>query len=490
MSVERGRAGPRALGPALAAGMLVLALRAAPSSDQVARAVGLRTAAVRVGAAPTGRALAADAVGLGVEASILRESELTAGHPVLARLLRNLGPGSLRVGGNSLDRPGPAPAAPSAGALASLFALLRPLGWSLLLGIDLGRFAPAAAGDEAATAARLGGGALDAVAFGNEPDLFADRRAGIPAVRAGGYEVTQYLREWRAYAHAARNVPLAGPDVFDTPLGLRMLRALAVGGGPRLRVATAHYYPLSRAVRDPASPEHADLAHLLAPATRARESGALEALVAAAGRRPLRLDEVNSVVGFGKHGVSDTLAGALWTVDFVMRAERAGAVGVNLETSLDRCGSYTPICARSPSDARADRLRVQPNYYALLLVHLAAVGRILPVRVSGDPDLTAYATSGAGRVRIVLDNLRASPVRVRLFLPVDGGRARVLRLQGPSLAATGGATLAGRAVAPDGRWRPGPGEPLALAPSGAVAVAMGGASAALVDARAAPAGRP
>ena len=166
---------------------------------------------------------------------------------------------------------------------------------------------------------------------------------------------------------------------------------------------------------------------------------------------PFRLTETNSVFGGGKHGVSDTLAGALWTVDYLFRLAALGMTGANLQTTLDSCGGYTPICAPTLAEAQADRFHVQPNYYALLLFHLAARGRFMATRVVGYPNVTAYGTGDRnGVIRVTLVNVGEHAVRTRVHVLglAPGADGSLLRLVGPSLRATSGVTLAG---AP---WRP------------------------------------
>lgn len=179
---------------------------------------------------------------------------------------------------------------------------------------------------------------------------------------------------------------------------------------------------------------------------------------------PLRLTKTNSVFGGGKHGVSDTLAGALWTVDYLFRVAELGIVSVNLHAGLDRCGGDTPICAPSLAEARADSFHVQPNYYALLVFHVAARGRFVPTHVAPEEPVTAYATQDTdGVIRATLVAMAPHPVAVRLrLLDRRDGRASLRRLKGPSVGETERVTFAGSQVSRDGGWLPREGEPLGV----------------------------
>jgi hypothetical protein len=45
--------------------------------------------------------------------------------------------------------------------------------------------------------------------------------------------------------------------------------------------------------------------------------------------RALRVDEINSISNNGLRGVSDTMSGAMWSLDAAMEVAASGAVGVN-----------------------------------------------------------------------------------------------------------------------------------------------------------------
>jgi len=446
---------------------------------------------VRVGGTPAGPRVPDDFLGFSFETTALRTRVFAPGRPVLAQLLANLGPGLMRFGGNTLDRSvwdpsasaSGSPATVNAGDLAGMFAFAGQVGWKVLLGLDLGRYDPAAAASEAEAAARLGGSALAAFEFGNEPDLYAQAYTG--PLRPPSYDGAAYTREWRSYLRALRGgVPdavVVGPSIAGIPGSLGMLTQFVQAERDEIPYATVHHYPLGAPITDPESPAYASIDNLLSADVRRRDTdeiGTWARAVADLGTT-LRLTETNSVFGGGKHGVSDTLAGALWTVDYLYRVASLGFIGVNLHAVLDQCGGYTPICAPDAAGAAADRFRVQPNYYALLLFHLAARGRLIPTRVAGDSRVIAYAARDrAGVTRIALINTapRAIDVTVRVLGLSGGAAGAIVRLIGPSLGALDGVTLAGTQVAADGTWTPGAAEPVTVS-GGAARVSLPAASA-------------
>ncbi|HKX16773.1 MAG TPA: hypothetical protein VJT33_02020 [bacterium] len=436
---------------------------------------GARDTEVRVGGTPAGPEVPPDFLGFSFETTALHAGIFGAGRPVLARLFANLGRGLLRFGGSTLDRSvwapdGGAPAgnlAVTSDDLKSMFAFANQVGWKVLLGLNLGRFNPREAADEAAAAAQLGGGTLAAFEFGNEPDLYVQTYTG--PLRPSSYDASTYRHEWDDYLRAVRGqVPTAtvvGPGIAGVPGSVAMLQTFIEAERAVIPYATAHHYPLGAPITDPESPSYASIGNLLSPDVRQRDTDEIGtwARTAADLGTTLRLTETNSVFGGGKHGVSDTLAGALWTVDYLYRVASLGMIGINLHVVPGQCGGYTPFCAPTVRDARADRFQVQPNYYALLLFHLAARGRLVPTRVAGNARVTAYTTRDAvGTTRIALIDSGAEPVDVAIRVLGLEGRVNgtLLRLTGSSLAATDGVTLGGSAVQPDGTWNALAGDPV------------------------------
>jgi hypothetical protein len=449
--------------------------------------------AVVVGRSPLGPAIPRGFLGLSFEAAALHDGIFTPRHGRLVALLTALGPGVLRFGGETVDEAAWAPAGSYPGArfvitppdLARMFAFARRAGWRVILGLNLGHFDPRAAADEASRAAPVAGGALAAVEFGNEPDLYTSSFTG--PLRPPSYTVDQYLREWRAYFRAVRSrvpgVSVIGPSIAGVAGGLDILRRLAGAERRELAFVTSHHYPLGAPVTDPASPAYPSVAHLLSSSLRAREAEELGgwARVAEDAGLSLRLTETNSVFGGGKRGVSDTLAGALWTVDYAFRVAQLGIIGINLHAILDHCGGYSPICAPTLAQARADRFRTQPNYSALLLLRRALQGRIIPVRVVPEGSAVAYATQDSrGILRVTMIASSPRPVRVHLrLLGRAEAQGRLLSLRGPSLGATTGVVFEDLSAEPDGGGSPGA-RVLVRVAGGGADLEIPGASAAVV----------
>jgi hypothetical protein len=212
---------------------------------------------------------------------------------------------------------------------------------------------------------------------------------------------------------------------------------------------THHYY------REHQNPD-STISKLLAPDPKLQAQ--LPALQAAAARSgvPYRICEVNSFSGGGRPGVSDTMAGALWVLDYMYTLAAHGCSGVNVETGinhLDFVSSYSPI-----GEDGSGRVSVKPEYYGMLAFALGGSGQLLRTAwESGADALQAYATRSApGAVTLTLIN--KGPGAIALDVQVRGfrgsGPVRIVRLTAPAIDAMEGVRLGGAQVTPQGTWRP------------------------------------
>jgi hypothetical protein len=469
------------------------------------------TLTLTVDPAHPGSVVPGDFLGLSFEASVLGSTSFDPAHSNLARLLADLGVGRLRFGGNSLDRlvawvPDPTTPAPSWARVAvrpedlrRLGALTAATGWRVDLGLNVGHPDSAAAAGEAAAAARLIGPGLGTVEIGNEPDLLGHD----PALKPAGYSYAEYKADVDAYRAAitvaASGTRLAGPDTA----GLGWLAGYVKDEHAGLSFVTQHFYPLTRC-----GGRRPTIADLQSMATMLSERRTARAAAAAAGGAGLavRIDEVNSASCGGQDGVSNTLASALWMVDYLLLAGEEGVAGVDVHGGLAACRGYTPLCAAGATgptggsgpgiDPVADaslgagaaaggRLLAQPDFYGLLLVRQLEGGRRLPVswnRSSRSGPLQAFAFAMPdGSIRVAVDNPDPR-LRGHLLVRVAGhrGPGTVLRLSGPSLGATNKVTFGGSSVAADGSWRPVAAGSILPSVSGGVELDIGPASAAVV----------
>lgn len=405
-----------------------------------------------------GLAIPADFLGISYEKNALVEPHFQPSNTVLINLHRNLGPGTLRLGGNKVELTRWQPDAPAAldkatglavigrTTLDDLYGFLKATDWKCLHGINLAGNKLEASADEASYALKIGAASVLAFEVGNEPNLYTNHD-----LRQKGYDCPAYLPEAAAAIKVIRTrnpgIILAGPATArrtdhwfeDAVAGLK----------GQLQIATAHTYALSGGSTNRSSANFPSIENLLHPATMAKDVAMVDehlAAAKAAGMR-YRLAECNSVSNGGRSGVSDTLVAALWATDFLFSIAERGADGINFHCNL-KPGSYSPVSWSKTDGSYV----VHPLYYAMLAFKEAGRGKILPTTVKCAANMTAHATLGIdGKVHVLLTN---KDLTKSIVAHLASGRAKgsVNRLLAPSADAKTGITFAGASVDADGKW--------------------------------------
>jgi len=418
-------------------------------------------AQIDVDATKPGLAIPADFLGISYEKNALVEPHFQPSNSVLIQLHRNLGAGTLRLGGNKVEltrwqADAPATLDKATGlavigrtTLDNFYGFLKATEWKCLHGINLSGNQPDSSADEAAYALKVGGTSILAIELGNEPNLYTNHD-----LRKKGYDCPTYLPEIAAAIKVirARNpgIILAGPATARR--ADHWFEDAVAGLKGQLQIGTSHLYALSGGSTNPKSANFPSIENLLLPATMAKDITMVDehlAAAKAAGMR-YRLAEFNSVSNGGRTGVSDTFVSALWATDFLFSVAAHGADGVNFHCNL-KPGSYSPISAVKGET----RYTVHPLYYAMLLFHDAGQGRLLPTKVQSTANLVAHATlDDSGKVHVVLVNKDLTQEVVATVQV--GARFRagsVQRLTAPQASSKDGVTYANTAVAADGRWQ-------------------------------------
>jgi alpha-L-arabinofuranosidase len=100
-----------------------------------------------------------------------------------------------------------------------------------------------------------------------------------------------------------------------------------------------------------------------------------------------------------------------------------------------------------------------PEYYGLYMATQLGSGKFLPVTVTSDHNVTAYAVRGDdGHLRIAViekDDTSGAPVPVSINVGGRTGSASVIHLTGQSLDSAAGVAIQGSAVDRKGHLNPG-----------------------------------
>jgi hypothetical protein len=455
---------------------ILLVHRSTLHDDGQAAAGGVNSAVLHIERRHPGNEFEPGAIGLSIETDELASGELSAHNRSLVELMRLLGPGVLRIGGDSLDDAwwtGSGEQAPSwaksvitSAELVRLAGLLEAAGWRAILGVNLGHFDPVRAGDETRAAEHILGPRLLGMEIGNEPSNYGNPDIGL---RSSSYGISEYLHELAAYTGAMRGavpgIALYGPDLGSfAPLS--WLQAVASEPGVPFASLDVHYYPTHYSVAHGAcaAAPMPSPAELLSLEVREREDQALASIHEAGqtAHLPTRISETNDSSSCdlpGAPAISPVFASALWSLDWTLRAASSGVLGINFHGNFGRCipEAFTPACEpRHPATVRGS-VAARPEYYGLLAARELEGGRFVPARLSSSgslPNLTSYATvTPAGTIKVAIDNLALDGPAERVSIPAAGYTAGYQALVAPSITAKSGVTLA-RSGLSAGRWRP------------------------------------
>ena len=393
--------------------------------------------------------------GLSYETALLTQDPayLNENNTVLVQLLKNLGKGVLRIGGNSSDEIdwGDSDAGTDTlhrkltkADVDRLAAFAKAIKWPVLFGLNLGNNNPSAAANEAAYVRNALQGSLYAFQSGNEPDFFENIH------RTAVYKYPEYQHDWDAYFKAVKNVApdaaFAGPDI--TPFNLRWLHEFTRHNHHKVVLLDGHYYN-----NGPASNPAIGLSDVLKPNNKM--TGYLQGLSAFAGSHglPFRITEGNSIWGQGKPGVSNVFASALWALDFMWSIAENKGQGINLHGGGVRF-IYTPINATNGVTT------ARPLYYAMLAFKYGAVGNkiIAPLvlNAGANDNYSVHACLAPNNATLVtiINKETTKDFSFTIQLSKNASNIQVARLLAPSITAGAGITFAGSAVNSDGSFEP------------------------------------
>jgi hypothetical protein len=367
--------------------------------------------------------------------------------------MRNLGPGVLRLGGNSQDNtcwdldasphPDWCQGPITADDLRLYESAARSAGWQIILGLNLKQNAPEWTLGEAkeGVSKEIRSSDLIGLEIGNEPDLFSRGPARPPI-----YSSQDYAREALAHIQAFQADPemrqygLVAPAVCCEWLNPQSLDTILKGIGANLKLVSVHNYPTTTCEKHDVTVQE-----LLAPELRDRFNSLSAQLVAVAHRYrlPIALAETNSASCGGMADVSNAFASALWGLEYMFDVARDGYSSIEFHFSYRQGGSaYNPVQVFSwegSDKQRHYRNVAQPLYYAMYVFAQGASGEyLLPASTETRARIRTFAATACAGCDVHIFIINEEPsgiagVRVRLRPPA--GKASLLLLQAPGLAA-------------------------------------------------------
>ena len=374
------------------------------------------------------------------------------------KMMRNLGPGLLRLGGNSQDntcwdeKAAPHPAwchgAITRGMLKLYATAAADSGWRLIVGLNLKQNAPRWALREVTQgiAKEIPASKVYGLELGNEPSLYIRTPA-----RPKNYSPADYVHDARGYIRALRANPIARRYGLVAPADCcqwnnpASLDVILKGLGRELKLVSIHNYTTTVCGH-----KNATATELLSRRRMERFDRLSRQLAAVARRHhlPIALAETNSASCGGMAGVSNAFAAAAWGLDYMFNVARDGYQAINFHFSYrkDSGSAYNPIQSFGWKAGNQEQYRniAQPLYYAMYMFARHASGeRFLADRIQTSANINSFATTAcrkcAMHVFVINEDARAAgTVEVHFSGNTAGkaGTAELLLLRAPSLHAT------------------------------------------------------
>ena len=387
-----------------------------------------------------------DFVGFSFEKSEFTTRIFAAANTNVVNLFKALGPGLLRIGGNSVETQGwnPAGAGQNGGEIATVdidafagFVAQTPC--KVIYGINLLKTTDAEAVAEAVYAVRKLGASLYAFSLGNEPRWNNNTYTGYADLKA------RWVARKTAILNALPTAKFVGVDGTDgnfAPVTKLFANDFALTD---IELLTTHYYRLG----DTEKTNLTNNVTTLAALTRALLTGPDPKLVSLLANmttvtptnKGFRITECNSATGGGIDGLSNVYSSALWALDYMSTVAQGGAVGVNFHGGARAL--YTSFAF-----ANSSLTEVRPLYHAMLFFTMMGSGPVLSSSIdAGSNNISIYAIKTTSGYSVLFVNKEASqPVEVILSLPTAVSSATSIHLRGPGLTSKTGVTIQNGAV--------------------------------------------
>ena len=372
----------------------------------------------------------------------------------LVQLFRTLGIRSLRLGGNTSDRPGVP--VPGKRDIDELFGFARATGVHVIYTLRLRNANPHQDAPLAKYLMDHDAANISCLVIGNEPDVYEkqypryrdDLRSFLSVILAPG---------------VAPTAKICGPSTTPGHPDWSDHFVTDFGPGGHIQWITQHSYPggNGKKVTDPAAQQ----ARILAPAFADHYQKLADQFAPAVDRAHLqyRIEETNSFYNGGAKDVSNTFASSLWALNYLYWWAAHRSQGVNFHTGDSvAAGPVQTICWYGIFHSLpGGGYEIRPIAYAMKAFSLTARGRL--VSLSGLPsDQAIYAhaidDSSAHTLHLVLIDAQHGPgvqaVAITLNPATQYAHAESMLLSAPNndISATSGVTLGGAAIAENGTW--------------------------------------
>ncbi len=411
--------------------------------------------------APSGPSIPRDFLGLSFETADMlpradgRYPYFREDNRNLIQLFRTLGVQSLRLGGNTSDRPGVP--VPGPRDIDELFGFARAAGVQVMYTLRLRNATPQQDAPLVKYLMDHDAANISCLVVGNEPNVYEKQ---YPRYRD---DLSSFLKDILALG-VAPNARICGPSTTPGHPDWSAHFVTDFASTGHILWITQHAYPggNGRKVTDP----DAQQARILTPDFADRYQKLAGQFVPEVDRAHLqyRIEETNTFYNGGAKDVSNTFASSLWALNYLYWWAAHHAQGVNFHTGDSvAAGPVQTICWYGIfRSLPGGGYEIRPIAYAMKAFSLTAHGRL--ASISGLPSnqpIYGYAVEYASshKLRLVLIDAEhgpgARPISVDLNPATRYAHAQSMSLSAPdgNIGATSGVRLGGAAIAENGTWR-------------------------------------
>jgi len=337
--------------------------------------------------------------------------------------------------------------------MQSLSSVVSSTGSKVILNVDAADHDPQMALNMVQDAERdLPTGSLQAVAIGNEPNLYTLGYDGINKTNANwvkNFDAVRYDTLFSLYADLLkRHLPslqLAGPELSSPTAP--WLTSLLQNDSGQVGMATEHYYAYNACVAEGSSDYPALHKYFTATDISQATAGMLPAINAAhSAGLTYRLTELGSSTCLGLPAVTDTFATSLWGLDQLYELVAAGVDGVNFHLRANEPNSA--IHAYANVGLSAEPLLYGIAAFASTLGPHSQLNQVTGVLPS---NMKVWAVRSENGYSLALINDTLQRERVEVTMPTTTPMTvRALTAPTPYSQST---TFGGQTISDSGSWQ-------------------------------------
>jgi hypothetical protein len=419
---------------------------------------------VTVDTSTLGTVIADDYAGLSYETKrMLPDPDYTGSYyfrddnTALIKMFQTLGVKNLRVGGNSVD--GLKVSIPQQADIDSLFKFAKAAGAKVIYSFRLRNGGdPKGTADQAKYIEDNYADSLACFSIGNEDDVY---------IHSYGELKKDYQPIYDAVNDAVPNAKYCGPGL--TSNGVPWAHDFADDYWPsgKFIYIAQHEYAggAGGKVTDPVAGRD----EMLSPAWQDKYKEYNEKFGAPllAKGIPWRLEEANNFYNGGAKDVSDSLAAALWGLDYLYWYAAHGGQGINFHNGDQVAAGQdmTAPCNYASFVTAPDGYAAHPLAYGIKMFNLGSKGQMVSTTVEPDPsaadlNLVSYAVLGSDKALYVTiinkehdDKGRDADVTIKAGNGFTQGQTIALTAPNNDVAAKDGLTLGADSIHDDGTWQ-------------------------------------